>query len=239
MNLISMTLVELREALRDGKTTSVEATQAMLDLIIKLDNQVKSYITISDELALEQAQIADDRRSRGDDSLLLGIPVAVKDIICTKGVETTAGSKILKGFTPPYDAFVVEKLKQAGAVILGKTNTDEFAMGSSTENSAYFTSLNPWNLERVPGGSSGGSAAAVAGGMAYGALGRIRGAAYDSPPPFAAWLDCARPTVGYPDGGLWPLLLRLIRSGLSAGLLLIAPPCFKRRRVTIDETAQV
>jgi aspartyl-tRNA(Asn)/glutamyl-tRNA(Gln) amidotransferase subunit A len=195
MNLISMTLVELREALREGKTTSVEATQAMLDLIIKLDNQVKSYITISDELALEQAQLADDRRRQGDDSLLLGIPIAVKDIICTKGVETTAGSKILKGFTPPYDAFVVEKLKQAGAVILGKTNTDEFAMGSSTENSAYFTSLNPWNLERVPGGSSGGSAAAVAGGMAYGALGTDTGGSVRQPASFCSLVGL-RPTYG-------------------------------------------
>jgi len=190
-----MTLLELRDALRQGKTTSIEATQAMLDVIIELDNQVKSYITVSDELALEQAQAADDRLGQGDDSPLLGIPVAVKDIICSKGVETTAGSKILKGFTPPYDAYVVEKLKQAGAVILGKTNTDEFAMGSSTENSAYFTSLNPWDLERVPGGSSGGSAAAVAGGMAYGALGTDTGGSVRQPASFCSLVGL-RPTYG-------------------------------------------
>jgi len=190
-----MTLLELRDALRQGKTTSIEATQAMLDVIIELDNQVKSYITVSDELALEQAQAADDRLGQGDDSPLLGIPVAVKDIICSKGVETTAGSKILKGFTPPYDAYVVEKLKQAGAVILGKTNTDEFAMGSSTENSAYFTSLNPWDLERVPGGSSGGSAAAVAGGMAYGALGTDTGGSVRQPASFCNLVGL-RPTYG-------------------------------------------
>jgi len=195
MSLTSFPLTELRDALRRGKTTSVAATQAVLDQIVDLDNQVKSYLTISDEMAMEQAQAADVKRSNGHDSPLLGIPVAVKDIICTKGVETTAGSKILKGFVPPYDAYVVEKLKEAGAVIIGKTNTDEFAMGSSTENSAFFTTLNPWNLERVPGGSSGGSAAAVAGGMAYGALGTDTGGSVRQPASFCGLVGL-RPTYG-------------------------------------------
>jgi aspartyl-tRNA(Asn)/glutamyl-tRNA(Gln) amidotransferase subunit A len=191
----STTLVDLRRALKNGETTSVKATQHMLDQIVRLDNQVKSYIAISDELALEQADRADERRAKGEDSPLLGIPVAVKDIIATKGIETTAGSKILQGFIPPYDAFVVEKLKEAGAVILGKTNTDEFAMGSSTENSAYFTSLNPWDLERVPGGSSGGSAAAVSAGMAYGALGTDTGGSVRQPASFCGLVGL-RPTYG-------------------------------------------
>ena len=155
MDLTSLTLTELTHALRQGETTSVAATQATLERIIALDNDVRCYLTISDELALEQAAEADVRRARGEDGPLLGIPIAVKDIICTRGLETTAGSKILKGFIPPYDAFVVERLRTAGAIILGKTNTDEFAMGSSTENSAYCTTANPWHLGRVPGGSSG------------------------------------------------------------------------------------
>ena len=195
MNLTSLSLTELRHRLRQGQTTSVEATEAALQRIIEHDNDLHSYLTVSDELALEQAQKADVQRANGEESPLLGVPVAVKDIICTKGLETTAGSKILEGYVPPYDAFVVRQLKDAGAIILGKTNTDEFAMGSSTENSAYTTTRNPWDLDRVPGGSSGGSAAAVAAGMAFGALGTDTGGSVRQPASFCGVVGL-RPTYG-------------------------------------------
>jgi aspartyl-tRNA(Asn)/glutamyl-tRNA(Gln) amidotransferase subunit A len=195
MDLAYLTLTELRDALRSGRITSVETTQAMLDRIVAVDNDVKSYLSVADEMALEQAAAADKRLAKGEDTPLLGVPVAVKDMISTRGLETTAGSKILKGFIPPYDAFVVGKLKEAGAVILGKTNTDEFAMGSSTENSAYCTTRNPWNLERVPGGSSGGSAAAVAAGLAYAALGTDTGGSVRQPASFCSLVGL-RPTYG-------------------------------------------
>jgi len=195
MDFTRLTLTELRAALRSGQTTSVAVTEALLERIVAVDNLLNSYLTLTDEMALIQAAEADERRARGEDTPLLGIPVAVKDMICNEGVETSAGSKILEGFIPPYDAFVVARLKQAGAIILGQTNTDEFAMGSSTENSAYLTTRNPWDLERVPGGSSGGSAAAVAGRLAYAALGTDTGGSVRQPASLCGIVGL-RPTYG-------------------------------------------
>lgn len=195
MDITSLTLIELREALQRGETTSIEVTQAVLDRIVAYDNTIRSYLTLTVDMALEQAAAADRRRAEGDNTPLLGIPIAVKDILCLAGAPTTAGSKILEGFISPYNAFAVDKLIDAGAVILGKTNTDEFAMGSSTENSAYFTTRNPWDSERVPGGSSGGSAAAVAAGLAFGALGTDTGGSVRQPASFCGLVGM-RPTYG-------------------------------------------
>ena len=170
MKLHELTIHQARSLLNSGEISALELTAAAVDRILQVDNDIKAYLTLTPELALEQARRADEQRATGEDAPLLGIPLAIKDVICTEGIPTTCGSKILENFVPPYSATVVERLRAAGAVILGKTNTDEFAMGSSTENSAYFTTHNPWDLSRVPGGSSGGSAAAIAADECLGAL---------------------------------------------------------------------
>jgi aspartyl-tRNA(Asn)/glutamyl-tRNA(Gln) amidotransferase subunit A len=181
MSLIDLTLVDALEKLRVRDISALELTQAYLDRIEKIEPSVDAYITVVAEKALDQARAADARRASGDDAPLLGIPLGIKDVLTTEGVRTTAGSHILDGFVPPYTATSVHKLFDAGAVMLGKLNCDEFAMGSSTENSACKVTRNPWKLDRIPGGSSGGSAAAVAARIALGALGTDTGGSVRQP----------------------------------------------------------
>jgi aspartyl-tRNA(Asn)/glutamyl-tRNA(Gln) amidotransferase subunit A len=193
--LTDLTLTEAQKRLCAGEITAVELTQAHLDRIRAIDPQVNAFLTMTEEQALTAAEQADQRRRNGENAPLLGIPLAIKDVLMTKGVQTTCGSRILEGFIPPYTATAVQRLFDAGAIMLGKTNTDEFAMGSSTENSGYFTTRNPWDLTRVPGGSSGGSAAAVASRMALGALGTDTGGSVRQPAAFCG--VCAiKPSYG-------------------------------------------
>jgi aspartyl-tRNA(Asn)/glutamyl-tRNA(Gln) amidotransferase subunit A len=191
-----LTMHELAAAYRRGDTTPTEATETYFARIAKLDPQVAAYLTVTRDRALETARAADARHRVGAPlGPLDGVPIAYKDVLCTEGVVTTCGSKILEGFVPPYDATAVARLGAAGAVMLGKTNMDEFAMGSSTEHSAFKPTRNPWDLERVPGGSSGGSAAAVAGELAAGALGTDTGGSVRQPAAFCGVVGL-KPTYG-------------------------------------------
>ena len=182
MSLSSLTLHEASSKLRRREISSVELTEAVFQRISAIDDKVQAYLTLARESALEQAKQADTRLSaETQPSPLLGMPLAIKDNFLTRGVRTTCASKILGDFMPPYDATTIAKLRSAGAVIIGKTNLDEFAMGSSAENSAFFPTRNPWDFERIPGGSSGGSAAAVAADECIAALGTDTGGSIRQP----------------------------------------------------------
>ena len=181
MDLHALTIHELCALLDKHEVSAREVTEAFYGRIDAVDDRVRAYLTLTRDLAFEQADRADRRRQAGERGPLLGVPLAIKDVICTKGVRTTCGSKILQNFVPPYDATVMERLNAAGAILLGKANMDEFDMGSSTEHSAYGITHNPWDVHSIPGGSSGGSAAAVAADECAAALGTDTGGSIRQP----------------------------------------------------------
>ena len=181
MQLYELTIHQAHNLLKQKEISSQELTRAVLGRINAVEEKVGAYITVAGDMAMNQAKLADQSISQGDISMLTGIPVSLKDLLCTIGLRTTCGSKILENFVPPYDATVVKKLKKEGAVIVGKTNMDEFAMGSSNENSGIKIARNPWDLTRIPGGSSGGAAAAIAADMCVGALGSDTGGSIRQP----------------------------------------------------------
>ena len=190
-----LTIHDTRELLDSGQVSAVELTQKFLERIECIDDIVKAFVTVSSDVAIKQAEEADHRISTGEQGYLTGIPVQLKDNLCTKDILTTCSSNMLKDLIPPYDAHVTTKLKEMGAVFMGKGNLDEFAMGSSTENSAFHPTYNPWDLERVPGGSSGGPAAAVAAGECLASLGSDTGGSIRQPASLCGVVGM-KPTYG-------------------------------------------
>jgi aspartyl-tRNA(Asn)/glutamyl-tRNA(Gln) amidotransferase subunit A len=191
MNLLRSSVSDLQAAIQKGEVTSLKVTEACLSQIEKWDKKINSFITVNDK-AHELAKKFDAKKTSGK---LAGVPIAIKDLLVTEGIKTTAASKILSNFIPPYSSTVVRRLEAAGAIVLGKTNLDEFAMGSSSENSFYGPTRNPWNLDYVPGGSSGGSAACVAAGMAPASIGTDTGGSIRQPAHFCGLVGL-KPTYG-------------------------------------------
>ena len=189
------TLHDVRKLLRDGEISSEELTKACISRIRAIDSELKAFVTVTEKSALKAARILDSEYDFGGGSPIAGVPVQLKDVICTKGIKTTCASKMLKDFIPPYNATVAQKLYDNHAVLLGKGNMDEFAMGSSTENSAFYPTKNPWDTGRVPGGSSGGSAAAVASGEVFYALGSDTGGSIRQPASLCG-IVALKPTYG-------------------------------------------
>ena len=240
---MAMSVSEIREGLASGKFSSVEITSDYLKRIAEHNEVLNCYISVTEDIALQQAKAADEALGKGTAGLLGGVPLAHKDLFCTDGVRTSCGSRMLDNFIAPYDAGVVERIRDAGGVMLGKTNMDEFAMGSSNENSWYGSVANPWNTEHVPGGSSGGSAAAVAAGLAPAATGTDTGGSIRQPAALCG-ITGIKPTYGrvsrygmiafassLDQGG------PLARSAADCALLLQAMAGFDQRDSTSSENA--
>ena len=195
MNRYNLTIHQAHQLLKNGEASSLELTRALLEHIARVENKVHAFVTVTEDEALRQAAQADERIKGGDLTPLTGVPVLIKDNMCTRGIATTCSSRMLENFIPPYDATVVEKLNQVGMVMVGKGNMDEFAMGSSNEHSAFYPTCNPWDLSRVPGGSSGGPAVGVAAGEAVYALGSDTGGSIRLPAGFCNIVGL-KPTYG-------------------------------------------